>query len=233
MCLLSATFGKSDEIQLCSYPLHRYLLAEKQFNRIVIFEQRNNVGGTWNYTPDDDLAKTQARSQSIPQTSPHAALERPIWRSKATGSLLKGNYEKEATFASALYDDLESNIPKELMEYPDYPFKKDLQLFPGRQEVLRYLEAYAQDVQHLIRFQTQVYDVQKPVGSPWIVSFRNLETGKEAKEPYDAVLVVNGHYDVPHIPAIRGLEQWREQSPETLSHSKFYRRPDKYKNKVQ
>ncbi|KAL9094388.1 MAG: hypothetical protein Q9165_003238 [Trypethelium subeluteriae] len=209
----------------------KYLLAERWFHRIVIFEQRNNVGGIWNYTPDDDLAKAEAQAQTIPQTSPAAPLEKPVWRPRDVGNLFGSVGEKEATFASALYDDLESNIPKELMQYPDYPFNHDLELFPERKEVLNYLEDYAQDVRHLIRFQTQVLDVRKLSNDRWTVKSRELRSGQETDEQYDAVLVASGHFNVPYVPAIDGLEEWHKRHPESLSHSKFYRRPDDYKGK--
>ena len=213
------------------HTLIRYLLAEKHFGRIVTFEQRNKVGGLWNYTVDDDLAKAEAEAQSIPQTSHKAPLDLPVWRLSGAGDML-GATAKEATFASPMYDDLETNIPKELMQYSDYPFSEELRLFPEREKVLRYLEEYAQEVRHLIRFQIQVYDVQKVANGGWIVRFRNLETEQETEEPYDAVLVASGHYDVPYIPAIRGLKEWNKTFPGSASHSKFYRRPDDYKGKV-
>ncbi|KAI9676699.1 MAG: hypothetical protein M1822_008262 [Bathelium mastoideum] len=210
----------------------KYLLAEKHFDRIEIFEQRNNVGGIWNYTPDDNLAKAEAQAQTIPKTSPDAAVEKPVWRSKMAEYASVDVTRREATFPSALYDDLESNIPKELMQYPDYPFNEQLQLFPGRQEVLKYLEEYAHTVRHLIRFQTQVYDIRQPAQGSWIVRFRDLERGEEMEESYNAVLVASGHYDVSYVPDIEGLREWNEKYPGTVSHSKLYRRPDGYRDKV-
>ena len=133
---------------------------------------------------------------------------------------------------SALYDDLESNIPKELMQFSDYPFNKELQLFPGRKEVLEYLEEHAREVGHLIRFQTQVSDVRQSVKEAWVVQSRDLESGDEREEQFDAIVVASGHFDVPYIPDIQGVKEWNERSPGTLNHSKFYRRPDDYRGKV-
>jgi cation diffusion facilitator CzcD-associated flavoprotein CzcO len=59
-----------------------------------------------------------------------------------------------------LYDNLEANIPKDLMAYSDKPFPDDAPLFPNHKTVLKYLEEHAEEVRHLIRFQTQVLDVR-------------------------------------------------------------------------
>ena len=67
--------------------------------------------------------------------------------------------ENGLEFESPLYDYLETNIPKQLMAYSDQPFGDNLPLFPGHDAVLDYLELYADEIRHLIRFHTQVVKV--------------------------------------------------------------------------
>ena len=51
-------------------------------------------------------------------------------------------------------------------------------------------------------------------------------------EDFDAVLVANGHYTVPWIPEIPGLQEFATKYPGKVEHSKGYRGPEKYRGKV-
>lgn len=50
-------------------------------------------------------------------------------------------------------------------------------------------------------------------------------------ESFDAVLVATGHYNVPSIPPIPGLQEWYQRWPEKLEHSKQFRSRDSYVGK--
>jgi cation diffusion facilitator CzcD-associated flavoprotein CzcO len=205
--------------------LCRYLVAEKAFSSIVVFEQRLNVGGVWNATPDI----TDDKTFTIPQTQPIQSEAGPVWKSEAKGSAEK------LQFLSPIYDNLETNIPRTLMNYSDLPFPKDTALFPHFSVVLRYLERYADDVRHLIRFGTQVLEVHPIIKTgKWSVTTHDLKMKDSVSEMtvFDAVIVANGHYNDPFVPAIKGIEEWNTAYPGSISHSKYYRRPDEFKNKV-
>lgn len=196
----------------------KYLLAENAFDTIDIFEQRSNVGGIWNLSKP-----VKSRQLPIPQTD----------SKYGTGET---NDKNSLEFESPLYDYLETNIPKSLMAYSDSPFDEQLPLFPGHADVLEYLERYAEPVKHLIHFNTQVTDVSPgdaytSFGPKWNVTTKNLETEETLQSQYDAVIVANGHYTVPHVPAVLGLAGWHQRYPDTVFHSKAYRRPEDYKTK--
>jgi len=123
----------------CAYRLSRSLLAENVFKTIEVFEQRRTVAGVWNYTPEND---STAR-MSIPQTDPHQGFDKPMWRETPPD----GHYnEKSATFLSPLYERLEANLPKYLMQHSDKPFPDSSQLFPTHHSITEYLEQYADEV---------------------------------------------------------------------------------------
>src|SRR5579871_4047717 len=131
--------------------LARCLLAEKAFEVIDVFEQRNNVGGIWNYS-----SATESGKIPIPQTNPRYGLEGVHDRNHNTGSANRNRHNRQRLeFETPLYDNLETNIPKLLMAYSDKPFPADAPLFPKHGMVLKYLEEFAEEVRHLIRFQTQ------------------------------------------------------------------------------
>jgi cation diffusion facilitator CzcD-associated flavoprotein CzcO len=48
---------------------------------------------------------------------------------------------------------------------------------------------------------------------------------------FDAVVVASGHYNMPRVPDIPGLQEWKRSFPDRVMHSKGYRSPVQFKNK--
>jgi len=98
----------------------------------------------------------------------------------------------------------------------------------------RELIYHVRQVRHLIKFSTQVTSVI-PRSTPqkgWSVTTRSLITDTHETHEYDAVAVASGHYTVPFIPDIPGIKSWDKAYPGRVSHSKFFRRPEEYKDQV-
>ena len=86
--------------------------------------------------------------------------------------------------------------------------------FPGDQEVLRYLEAFARrfDLYGLIRLETEVVSVRRSGNASWSVSYCSgkLAAGPNSggelrdEEVFDAVVVCNGHFAEPRLGDIAG-----------------------------
>ncbi|EEP79044.1 hypothetical protein UREG_03890 [Uncinocarpus reesii 1704] len=207
----------------------KYLLAERYFDRIDIFEQRDRVGGVWNYSPASDKARI---SIPVPQENANPPVEEPIWHPRGSQDPA-GTSGCVATFISPLYDGLETNIPRTLMQYTDLPFAQDTQLFPKFETVLNYLEKYSQELQHLIQFHVQVVDVRLKDKDPdsWAVTRKDLQSGVLQTDTYDAVVVANGHYNVPYVPSISGIPTWNDAYPGIISHSKTYCSSEPFRNK--
>ena len=219
----------------------KYLTAEKAFQEIRIYEQRDRVGGIWNLSKPEKTKRIP-----LPQINPRYGQNRSASTSKGTENGVNG-FEKgngnhddgdaeSLEFESPLYDYLETNIPKPLMAYSDKPFADDLPLFPDHKDVLRYIEEYAEDVQHLISFETEVTRVTVEPNGPdgadeWTVETTDLKTRYHESAKFDAIVVANGHYTVPSVPEVRGLQQWSEAYPGSVIHSKAYRKPEDYTNK--
>lgn len=152
-----------------------------------------------------------------------------------------GDGEKDGrVFISPVYDALEVNIPHPLMQFSDEPFPEGVPLFPGREEVRRYLWRYAEGVSDLIRYETQVESVDLLregvdeggiTRAKWKVGSTSLDTREKRVEEFDAVAVASGHYAVPMVPKIEGLERWAEMHKGSVVHSKYYRRPEDYAGK--
>ena len=90
--------------------------------------------------------------------------------------------------------------------------------------------------QDFVRYNTWVELVEKnDATGKWIVTLRSpSEKGAHDTwwtEAFDAVVVANGHYHVPWIPAIPGLSELERNFPGTVEHSKAWRGPEKYQDK--
>lgn len=119
------------------------------------------------------------------------------------------------------------------MQFSDKPFPKESQLFPKHETVIEYLEEYSTSVRDLIQFQVQVVDVRlaDAARGTWSVTTKMLGTETKNTETYDAVVVATGHYNVPNVPSIPGITEWKEAYPGALSHSKYYNTPEAYRDK--
>jgi cation diffusion facilitator CzcD-associated flavoprotein CzcO len=184
----------------------------------------------WVATPD----LQDEQDSTIPRTAPRKAALEPVWRGSQNGKDVKAeNLDYE--FVSAVYDLLRTNLPKDLMCYDDSPFPSSAPLYPSHQTVREYVESYGEELRDFVKFETQVVDVFTVEHRPdarWSVTTRNVRTGTQSTEAFDAVIVASGHFDDPYVPDIPGLEDWNRKLPGSITHSKYYRRPEQYADKV-
>ncbi|KAH8591473.1 hypothetical protein B0O99DRAFT_632149 [Bisporella sp. PMI_857] len=196
----------------------KFLLAEEAFDHIDIYEQQAEIGGVWNYTSNI------AGKTPVPQVSPHGPAESPTWPEGTTAPL----------FSNPMYDNLNTNIPKELMQYSDQDFLPESLSFPTREDVQDYLIKYSQDVRHLINFSTQVKDIRsvfKAGQNSWKLTSKFLVTKDEKTSTYDAVVIASGHYSMPYIPSVPGIKAFHTAFPSAITHSKTYRSSKAFKDK--
>jgi cation diffusion facilitator CzcD-associated flavoprotein CzcO len=196
----------------------KYLIAEKAFDTIDIYEQQSEVGGVWNYSPNI------SGKVAIPQTTPNGPPEPPIWPKKAPAPL----------FSNSMYDRLNTNIPKGLMGFSDPKFPSESLLFPIREDVQSYLVQYSQEIRQLIKFSTQVVKVldTSATNRPnWELTSKSTITDISEVLDYDAIVVANGHYSVPFVPDVRGIDTFNKAYPSVITHSKAFRSPASFKDK--
>jgi hypothetical protein len=177
------------------------------------------VGGIWNLSRPD-----KSRRIPIPQVNPR-------YGQSHGGS--NGRAEDSLEFESPLYDYLETNIPKQLMAFTEKPFAKNDPLFPSHQRVLEYLKEHAKDVANLVHLQHQVCKLDLDKSSTgdhdlWRMEVKDLCSGQTSEHLYDAVVVANGHFVIPSVPQLDGLESWNSVYPNSILHSKGYRKPEEF-----
>jgi len=90
--------------------------------------------------------------------------------------------------------------------------------------------------QDLVEYNTTVERaVKSPESGKWELTLRRGEKGNVDywwTESFDGLVIATGHYSVPYIPAIPGLKEFAERYPGSVEHTKQYRGPEGYHEKV-
>lgn len=176
----------------------------REHHRVTVFEKSNKLGGTWLYEPrvesDDDVLHLDP---------------------------------KRSVVHSSLYSSLRTNLPRPLMGFSDYSLDDksygDQRTFPGHEEVLKFLQDFANEfrVTEVIRFNSEVVRVDSSDGG-FVVEWKTMEVGS-TEEVFDAVVVCNGHHTEPQVADdVPGIEEWSRKQV----HSHNYRIPEPYRDQV-
>ncbi|KAL2348140.1 hypothetical protein Fmac_002140 [Flemingia macrophylla] len=142
---------------------------------------------------------------------------------------------KRRIVQSSMYESLRTNLPREMMGFRDYPFRRkegkgrDSRRFPGHREVLMYLQDFSADfgIGDLVRFQTEVVFAGLAEDGKWRVTSQS-PLSRPLHELYDALVVCNGHYVQPRLPHIPGIDAW----PGRQIHSHNYRTSKPFQDQV-
>lgn len=216
------------------------LIREKTFDNIRLFERRSQAGGCWIFDdkppePLPDIHKLSNRTANEPQPIPKAL---PRYAPK-TG--------KQRFLDTATYSYLESNVEATVMEYSEEPFPSggsDLSIIKyGKDTPFRHntiIKGWLHDLYKRkgyddhIEFDTSVELVSKnEATNKWNLTLRRF--GKKYDyvwtESFDAVVVASGHYDVPYVPDIPGLQEFYDNPKNTVIHTKAYRSREHFRNK--
>lgn len=118
------------------------------------------------------------------------------------------------------YDSLRLFSPAAYSSLPGMPFPADPGHYPLRDEVVRYLEQYADTFQLPIRQNVRVEQVRKENG----LFLLQASDGQHFSSK--AVVVCTGGFNRPFIPAVKGLERFRGQR----LHSADYRNVDGFRD---
>ncbi|KAM5358481.1 hypothetical protein ACJZ2D_015239 [Fusarium nematophilum] len=206
------------------------LAQEKTFDLIRVFERREGPGGCW--IGDTSKPPTVSNLEQLADRTADVPLSIPERLPALVPKSPQPRFEE-----SSIYPYLETNVDSVAMEFTQEPIPEirsewsvgihgpETPFRPWR--VIRdYIAGLLQrnDYEDLVSYSTTVEHVEK-VGSEWKVILR-----KEGKrndywwtEWFDAVVVASGHYWVPYIPSIKGLEQFEKSKPGSVLHSKHFR----------
>lgn len=222
------------------------------FEEVVVFEQANDIGGTWNYSATTDPPLPPVKDYSNPKNI------RPCIESPSKNQLLNHSFRNPLVVPiksevikndllwnkSGVYDDLFTNVSQKLMSFtsgfdietevppnenPYYPFIK-------HQDVLTYLQNFAKlnGLKKYIRFNTSIEKVYKD-GNSWVVTAVEIDringVEKWYSETFDAVVLATGRFNIPFVPYIEGMDVFNIKHPNIISHTKAFRNTDDYEDK--
>ncbi|KAL0465094.1 hypothetical protein QR685DRAFT_567032 [Neurospora intermedia] len=214
------------------------LAQERTFDLIRVFERREGPGGCWigdtnRPQPLTDFTSLSNRAADPPVPIPEVI---PSFTPKL---------DQQRFTESSVYPYLETNVDALPMEFSQEPFPSEKSEFsitlhgpntPFRhwKSVRGYIEGLVNrnGYQDLVSYSTTVEKVEK-VGDEWKVTLRKEGEQQDYwwAEWFDAVVVASGHYWVPWIPAVEGLEAFEKQRPGSVLHSKHFRGRDLYLDK--
>ncbi|KPM45289.1 hypothetical protein AK830_g1296 [Neonectria ditissima] len=214
------------------------LAEEKAFDIIRVFERREGPGGCW--LGDSGRPPTISSFSSLAERNADVPLPIPEKLPTYTPKPSQPRFTE-----SSIYPYLETNIDHIPMEFTQEPIpgeksERSIGLYgpntPFRHwdVIRRYIKGLVErkGYEDLISYDTTVERVEK-LGSEWKVTLR--KEGKERDywwvEWFDAVVVASGHYSVPFIPQIEGIEELEKARPGSVIHSKHFRGRDLYQGK--
>lgn len=203
----------------------------------TVFERSSQVGGVWHY--DDRVAN-----------EPNYPNVRPPLPNQTIPSQAKSSVSKAKTFEDIAvdhappgpcYKGLRNNVPTTLMRSTLLKWPEGTPDFVSQDSIDKYIQdlsVYTGVHEHVL-FDTTVDSVSKdPDSGKWMVRTRTLrKTGSDYEFlgrtwEFDAVIVASGHYHEPKIPDTPGLKEWKQQRPDSVSHSKRYRSPQQFKDRT-
>lgn len=129
---------------------------------------------------------------------------------------------------TAMYKELRTNLPHQLMEFPDHPYPDDAPSFPSQPRVLEFIQSYVNrfDLNKLIKFSHNVIRVQPIENGQWEVIVKDLANDAFVTKIYDVVIVCNGHHALPRIPQVQGMDIFKGK----VLHSHDFRSADDYRD---
>lgn len=148
------------------------------------------------------------------------------------------------THPNAIYDGLETNVPRTLMTFTDHKWEESTPIFPPDKDVKQYLQSYYYKIRGTpkgqrnltVSFDTKVDKLrhgQDRYLPKWKIE-ASLDSTNMSTQMFDAVVVAAGNYNTPYKPepAEPGRQLWEGKYPGTILHSQQYQNPDIFRDKV-
>ncbi|KAF7197313.1 Thiol-specific monooxygenase [Pseudocercospora fuligena] len=195
------------------------LKAEDYFDNIQVFERKGTPGGTWIY--DRDPGNLPFTPGALPPQV-DKPLTIPDSLPTTTAASTQHRYDK-----TPIYEQLTTNVPDVAMSFTDLPFAYGpfVPHWIPKQYLENYFSCHHLD-QHL-RLNTTVEDMTALKNNRWRLILRRYDAARHVddwwQEEFDAVVIANGHYSVPFIPYVPGINEYREKFPDRIVHSKVFR----------
>lgn len=219
------------------------LKKEHAFEKIKVFERREVVGGVWHLDSKYDEIKISSGSNESVNDVP---LEIP--KVQSDDKIIVPRSQQQRFIYTPAYEDIRTNVPEHFMTFSDIPRWPDPQKpaeepFTTRRFVEKYINEYFERNRDNLTLRTTLERVDKDyskANQPFILTLRQETDLKDSsgelydvwwKESFDALVLATGHYHVPYIPYVEGLNEVQEKFPTRIDYAKQFRNQDKYHGK--
>ncbi|BFG05462.1 senecionine N-oxygenase [Drosophila madeirensis] len=130
---------------------------------------------------------------------------------------------------SSMYENLRTNLPKEVMGFPDFEIPKNEVSYVRSDEICDFLNQYADHfrLKQYIRFNSYVIRVLHK-NKKWQVLVKDLLTNQIEFKYFDKLMVANGHYHTPNYIRIPNMDRFQGD----YLHSHDYRTSGVFKDKT-
>ena len=129
---------------------------------------------------------------------------------------------------SSMYRGMITNLPKEIMNFPELPFESQEKSFITSEETLAYFQSYAEtfDLTKYVKLEYHILRIRPLFNDKWEFIVKNLRADKIETFIFDAVIVCNGKNFALKIPKIPGQDVFKGKQLHTHS----FRDPKHYEN---
>ncbi|KAK6202698.1 flavin-containing monooxygenase [Scheffersomyces amazonensis] len=223
------------------------------FSKITLFERRKVLGGVWALDRTTIRTPNKIVKSGLTNLDTDPQLTNPFHSTSSTEKFIITSKNQQERFEETpSYSGIKTNIIEKMMTYSDTNkwdvpgvTNPDDRKYVDGLIVQKYIDSYisrnvSNDKVQLLTNST-IEDIER-IPSPnkeipykfrlTVRSNLNEEQDIWYQEDFDAVVVATGHYHVPFIPAVKGLNELQEQFPEVIQHAKFYRDPQPYKDET-
>jgi cation diffusion facilitator CzcD-associated flavoprotein CzcO len=201
---------------------------------VTVIDRACNVGGAWSHSPQPD------RDPEFPSIRPRT----PKWDDPEQPCVKELSPEDMASFFAPrgpVYANMKSRNSTTILRTSLLDWPEGTEDYMGHEKVLAYLQVLARiyRIKERTWFNTRVEScANRESDGRWLVRTCELITTatkytlKREISEFDAVVVATGRYDIPRVPDVPGLSDWKQKFPGCVSHSKQYRRPDTFRNQT-
>lgn len=113
---------------------------------------------------------------------------------------------------TAIWPTLHANASKFIIMYSDYPWPKDVSIYPSAMQVQEYLVGYAKrfDLEKHVKLNCPVDSVcWQSETCKWEVTYTDLLSNEENFEIFDFLMIATGQHSVPRMPKIPNSEKFK------------------------
>lgn len=138
--------------------------------------------------------------------------------------------------ASRRYPGLGTQNPRDTYAFSDFPMPDDYPEWPSGQQVQAYLQSYANHfgVMPRLRLGTEIVEATPRAGAPgWTIATRPTGAASDVPtthESFDWLIVCNGIFSIPTVPAYPGTEAF-EAAGGLLLHTSEFTDPERARGK--